>query len=301
MQRAGHRADRAGQRRRDVGAGGGDDAGGEGGGVHAVLGGGGPVGVDGLDVLGVRLTAPADHEPLDDGLGLVDLPLRHHRQAQATRGLGDVGQGHDGGPGEVVAGLLVIDVEQRLEAPCRSEHGQRALHVDADVAGVDRDGERLGRRQPGVELAVDQQAPDVAERDLADQVLDVDAAVAEGAALLVGFGDLRLERDDSFESGYEVGHQAAPRDARRRVRVAAVLVTGSPGDGPAGPVTTVARDSRHDIPGVAPQSDMAVTRPMRGSVISGTLPPSRADVRGTEYHLLIRPPRTGSAATRAAG
>ncbi|MGX1252034.1 hypothetical protein RKD48_004545 [Streptomyces ambofaciens] len=31
-----------------------------------------------------------------------------------------------------------------------------------------------------------------------DQVLDVDAAVAKGAALLVGFGDLRLEGDDSL-------------------------------------------------------------------------------------------------------
>ncbi|GDY76010.1 hypothetical protein SAV31267_054950 [Streptomyces avermitilis] len=47
---------------------------------------------------------------------------------------------------------------------------------------------------------------------MADQILDVDAPVPECAALLVRFGDLRLERDDSFESGYEVGHQAAPRD-----------------------------------------------------------------------------------------
>src|SRR5690606_9860485 len=42
------------------------------------------------------------------------------------------------------------------------------------------------------------------------QILDVDAPVPEGAALLVRFGDLRLERDDSFEPGYEVGHLAAP-------------------------------------------------------------------------------------------
>ncbi|CAM5482179.1 hypothetical protein SGLAM104S_09257 [Streptomyces glaucescens] len=84
---------------------------------------------------------------------------------------------------------------------------------------VHGDGERLGGRQPGVEGAVDEQAPDVAEGDMADQVLDVDAPVPEGTALLVRFGDLRLERDDSFESGYEVGHQAAPhrcRAARKR-------------------------------------------------------------------------------------
>src|SRR5690606_39899891 len=54
--------------------------------------------------------------------------------------------------------------------------------------------------------------PDVAEGDLAHQILDVDAPVPESAALLVRFGDLRFERDDSFEPGYEVGHQAAPRD-----------------------------------------------------------------------------------------
>src|SRR5690606_41630849 len=86
------------------------------------------------------------------------------------------------------------------------------LHVDPYVTGVHGDGERLGGRQAGVEGAVDEQAPDVAEGDLAHQILDVDAPVPESAALLVRFGDLRFERDDSFEPGYEVGHQAAPRD-----------------------------------------------------------------------------------------
>ena len=213
VQRAGHGADGAREGGGDVGAGGGDDAGREGGRVHAVLGGGRPVGVDGRDVLGVGLAAPADHEAFDDGLGLVDLALRDHGQALAAGGLGDVRQGHDGGAGEVVAGLLVVDVEERACRPQHGgEHGERGLDVDADVAGVDRDRERLGGRQAGVEGAVDEQAPDVAEGDVADQVLDVDAAVAQGAALLVRFGDLRLERDDSFEPGYEVGHQAAPRD-----------------------------------------------------------------------------------------
>jgi hypothetical protein len=145
-----------------------------------------------------------------DGLGLVDLALRDHREALAAGGLGDVREGHHGRSGEVLAGLLRGDVEERFEAPHGSEHGERGLDVDADVAGVHRDGEGLGGGQAGVEGAVDEQAPDVAERDLADEVLDVDAAVAEGAALLVGFGDLRLERDDSLEPGYEVGHLAAP-------------------------------------------------------------------------------------------
>ena len=102
-----------------------------------------------------------------------------------------------------------VDVEQRPVAPDRGQHRQRGLHVDADVTGVHRDRERLGRGQARAELAVDQQRPDVAEGDLADEVLDVDAAVAQRAAVLVGFGDLGLEGDDAFEAGYEVvGHLA---------------------------------------------------------------------------------------------
>ena len=48
-----------------------------------MLGGGDEVGVDGLDVPRVGLAAPALHEPLDDRLRLVDLLLRHRRQARA--------------------------------------------------------------------------------------------------------------------------------------------------------------------------------------------------------------------------
>ena len=132
---------------------------------------------------------------------LVDARLRHGRHADAAGRLGDVGQRHHRGAGQLLAGLLVADVQQRAVTPDRREHGQRGLDVDPDVAGVHRDRERLGRRQAGAELAVDQQRPDVAERDVADQVLDVDAAVAQGAAVLVRLGDLGLERDDAFEAG----------------------------------------------------------------------------------------------------
>ena len=119
--------------------------------------------------------------------------------------LGDEGQRHHRRAGQVVAGLVVVDVEQLPEAPGRREHRQRGLHVDADVAGVHRQRERLGRRQAGVELVVDEQAPHVAERDLADEVLDVDAAVAQRATFLVRLGDLGLEGDDALEAGLEVG------------------------------------------------------------------------------------------------
>jgi hypothetical protein len=96
-----------------------------------------------------------------------------------TTGLSGVRQHHDGDAGEVLAGLLVGDVVGLAEAEGRREHRDRGLDVDADVAGVDRDVVGLGRREAGGVGAVDQQAPDVLERHAADDVLDVDAAVAE--------------------------------------------------------------------------------------------------------------------------
>jgi len=46
----------------------------------------------------------------------------------------------------------------------------------------------------------DKQSPDVLERVRADEILDVDAAIAKGAAVLVRLCDLRLEGDDAFEA-----------------------------------------------------------------------------------------------------
>ena len=57
-----------------------------------------------------------------------------------------------------------------------------------------------GRRQPRLVLPVHEQAPDLLVRDVADEILDVDPAVAERAALLVGLGDLSVERDHSLET-----------------------------------------------------------------------------------------------------
>ena len=60
---------------------------------------------------------------------------------------------------------------------------------------------RLGGRQPGLQRAVDEQAPDLLERHGPDQLLDVDAAIAQGATLPVGLGDLGGEGDDALEAG----------------------------------------------------------------------------------------------------
>jgi hypothetical protein len=83
-----------------------------------------------------------------------------------------------------------------------------ALHVHPDVAGVHRDRVRLGRRQPGREGVVHQEAPDVPVGDMADQFLDVYAAVPERTALLVRLGDFRLEGDDAFKTRLEVRHRS---------------------------------------------------------------------------------------------
>ena len=214
VQRPGHGADGPGDRRGDVRAGRGDHARGERGGVHPVLGGGDEVGVDRADVHRVGLAVPADHHALDDRATLVDQLRGHHRHADPTGGLRGEGHGHDRHPGEVVAGLVVVDVQQGLQAPGGGQHGDRGLHVDAHVARVHRDRVRLGRRQAGVELVVDQQAPDLAERHAADEVLDVHAAVAQRRALLVRLGDLGLERDDTLKAGYEVGHGSLLRGWR---------------------------------------------------------------------------------------
>ncbi len=118
----------------------------------------------------------------------------------AARRLGHEGQRHHRDAGEVVARLLVGDVDDLAEAPLGGQHGQGGLEVGARVTGAHGQGVRLGRREPRVVGPVHQQAPDLLEGDLADEVLDVDAAITEGAALLVGLGDRRLEGDYSLEA-----------------------------------------------------------------------------------------------------
>ena len=144
---------------------------------------------------------------------LVDLLLRDHRQALAARGLGDVRQRHHGGAREVVAGL----------SPRRCPAAASDPTPGASIASADCTSTRMSPEctgigngsaggRPGLKAPSTSRPQTFPKETWPDQVLDVDAAVAERAAFLVGFGDLRLERDDSFESGYEVGHQAAPHD-----------------------------------------------------------------------------------------
>ena len=127
--------------------------------------------------------------------------------AETAGRLRGVGQHHHGDAAQVEASLLVGDVVGLPHPEHRREHRDGGLDVGADVAGVDRDVVGLGGRQAGLVRPVDQQPPDLLEGDPADDVLDVDAAVAERGAFLVGFRDLCLERDDTFEPVMYLSHE----------------------------------------------------------------------------------------------
>ena len=131
---------------------------------------------------------------------LVHVALRDDRQPEPAGRLGGVRQHHHRDPGQVEAGLLVGDVVGLLHPEHRRQHRDARLHVGADVTGVDRDRVGLGRREAGLVGAVDQQPPDVLERHPSDDLLDVDASVAERRPFLVGLGDLGPERDDALET-----------------------------------------------------------------------------------------------------
>ena len=84
--------------------------------------------------------------------------------------------------------------------------GDDRLDVGGSVAGQPLRGVPLGRLEAWLRRPVDEEAPDVLERHLADEVLDVDSAVAQRAAVAIGLGDLGLERDHAFEAGLEIAH-----------------------------------------------------------------------------------------------
>ena len=113
-----------------------------------------------------------------------------------------------GEPPEVVACLLVGDLVQLAELPFPGEPRRLRLEVCRRVAGQASRLVRLGLGHDRVEVVVDEQPPHVLVRVVADELLDVDAAVAEHAPFAVGLGDLGLDGDDAFEARGEVGHRA---------------------------------------------------------------------------------------------
>ena len=179
-----------------------------------MLGRGDPVGVERLDLLRVGLAAPADQEPRCGVLALRDLGLGD-RRLLAARSLRDDRQRRAGELREIVARLLVGDVDDLLHPPLRAERRERGLEVGGDRAARVLQLDPVDRLQRRVDVLVDEQPPDVLERVAADELLDVDAAIAERAAVLVRLGDLRLERDDAFEPRAEIWWCSFRRGAYR--------------------------------------------------------------------------------------
>ena len=97
-----------------------------------------------------------------------------------------------------------------FEAPLAADARRHGLEVGRRVPGQAAALVRLCDRQAGLEALVDEQAPHLLEPVAADQLLDVDAAVAQRPAVAVRLGDLRLERDDALEPWLEVVHRAGP-------------------------------------------------------------------------------------------
>ena len=112
-----------------------------------------------------------------------------------------------GQPAEILARLLVGDLVQLPELPVAREARGLGLEVGGRVAREPRGLVGLGAGHAGIEVVVDEQPPDVLVRVRPDELLDVDAAVAQGAALAVGLGDLGLDGDDAFETRLEVAHR----------------------------------------------------------------------------------------------
>ena len=166
-----------------------------------------PVGVDRLRVIGVGLATPAEQELLGRRLALGDDVVRSRVAAVMNRGrLGDDRHHLRREPGEIVASVLGIDVDELLELPDRSESRGLRLEVGRRAAGQGSRIVRLRIRHSGLEVLVHEQAPHLLVRDFAHELLDVDPAIAKRAALPVGLGDLRLEGDDAFEPWFEVAH-----------------------------------------------------------------------------------------------
>ena len=130
-----------------------------------MLGGRDPVGVDRLDVVGVGLAAPADQEALGDRLGLVDrraaAPTAGRARARTAR--------RTRAPSPRTRARSMRACSSLMSSSWPMPHSgasiaSAGLHVDARVAGADEQRVRLGGAQPGLERAVDEQAPDLPVR-----------------------------------------------------------------------------------------------------------------------------------------
>jgi hypothetical protein len=170
----------------------------------------------------VGLAAPAEQELLGGRLALCHDVVGRRLAAVGHGG----GARHDlhhqrRQPAEVLARLLVPDLVQLPELPLARQARRLGLQVGRRPARQTRGLVRLRVRHLRVEVVVDQEPPDVLVRVVADELLDVDAAVAERATLAVGLGDLGLDGDDALEAGSEVVRAAHRSECTQELRACA--------------------------------------------------------------------------------
>src|SRR5437763_8958252 len=132
-------------------------------------------------------------------------PMIRSFRASASRGLRDDRQRGGREASQIFLRLVVVDVDQLSELPPAAERRECRLEVRHVAAGAELE-LAVRRRQTRLERLVDEEAPHLLEGDLADEVLDVDAAIAELTALFVRLRDLRLEGHDAGEARAELVH-----------------------------------------------------------------------------------------------
>ena len=158
-------------------------------------------------MVGIGLAAPAQEELLGRRLALGDDVVRRGLPAVVDRrGLGDDRHHLGGKPREIVPSLLGVDVDELLQLPDRRQAGRLGLEVGRSVPSERCRLVRLGVRHARLEVLVDQEAPDFLVGHIADELLDVDPAIAQCTAVPIGLGDLRLEGDDPLEAWLELVH-----------------------------------------------------------------------------------------------
>ena len=175
-----------------------------------MLGGADPVGVERACMRGIHLAAPLEQEPLrgrrapryDIAGDRGGVPVGRSRRAS---GNGD--EGSRQAP-EILLRLLVGDVDELTQLPGGAQPSGLNLEVGGTVTGETHLAEILGGRQSGLGRLVNEKTPDLLERDNPDEVLDVDAAIPQGAAVAIGLGDLGLEGDHTLQARLELAHRS---------------------------------------------------------------------------------------------
>ena len=138
---------------------------------------------------------------------------------RVARAVGEASRARDdahhlrGEAAEILARLLVRDLVELAEPPLAREARRLGLQIGRRVAREACRLVRLRLRHDRVEVVVDEQAPDPLVRVAADELLDVDASVAEDPSLAIGLRDLRLDRDDALEPRLEVAASLIRQDA----------------------------------------------------------------------------------------